>query len=1035
MIGNTINDESVIVAPDDRMLKSNPFPGLRAFEFNESHLFFGQDAVTTQVLTKLRQNRFVCILGNAGSGKTSLINCGVKPALFGGFLFNHNPNWKIYHLRPGFNPLQNLTRCFHNTNQPNCFEEEAHILDQMYYNILKRGKNGLVELLSQITDTNKEYCFIIDQFEDLFTLGHRIADHNYYEEVVHYIDLFLDALKNFPNFHLIISLRSDFTNDCVAFPNLSELINGSNVLVPRMSREQLKEAIVGPLRVFKVNIEDNLLLQLLNDATFYDDELSRMQYALRQAWRAWLSQGNVNRPLSIKEYENTGGIANAVSSKANSIYNSFSNEDKVICEKVFKGLTERISEENSVIRPELVGNIALLAGCAVNDVKKIIDIFSTDDVQLLTIRPQDLNAADYIELTHISVVKAWDRLNGWVEDEAISSQMYKQLAETSSIYQVGKAGLLVPPDLHFALNWKEKQQPTLHWAKRYNPAFERTMVYLDASLKAFNAEEELKRTRARKAQLKVRSFFYVFLFSIIVALGFIVFSQLSRHDAEMKEMIALKQKNEALKKSEKAEIVSKEAIEGMEKAEYAANEAEKLRQLALEETRLLAEQKQMAELSAEEAMLKRAETEKSLQRIAEQKAEIEKNAKLTSAEKSVVEKEKEETFRKRMLATAQSLAVKSNQISGNRLLKGLLALQAYKFNDRNGGADIQSDIFSALVNASNELGITLRSPLKGHSGTVNTVCLSPRSNTLYSTGIDGKIYAWNLSDLSSEPRLIATLKSRNLSMAIAPNSKYLAIGTDLGTIRVIDLSNTDVSFDLKGHVGPVFSVVFSRDAQQLFTSAADKKVLLWDLSNRGSSPVSNGQATMRVLKLSPDGRFLAGGADNGSIMIWDVRSNEMTEIEDDSKNPVYSLAFNNFGTMLASGDVKGNVKLWNPFTRKLIRNLKNHTARVVDIKFSATGDLMATASYDGNVYIFDTRYPANPPHVIREPATYIMSVAFSGDNQKVLMGTNKADFLLSWPCQGESFTGAICSKMSRDLSADEWNTYIGSDVKYEKQCE
>ncbi|HEX2935158.1 MAG TPA: hypothetical protein VHO72_07375 [Bacteroidales bacterium] len=1035
MIGNTINDESVIVAPDDRMLKSNPFPGLRAFEFSESHLFFGQDAVTSQVLTKLKQNRFVCLLGNAGSGKTSLINCGVKPALLGGFLFNHNPNWKIYHLRPGFNPLQNLTRCFLNTNQPNCFEEEVHILDQIYYNILKRGKNGLVELLSQITDGSKEYCFIIDQFEDLFTLGHRIADHNYYEEVVHYIDLFLDALKNFPNFYLILSLRSDFTNDCVSFPNLSELINGSNVLIPRMSREQLKEAIIGPLRIFKVNIEDNLLLQLLNDATFYDDELPRMQYALRQAWKAWLTQGNINRPLSIKEYENTGGIASAVSSRADFIYNSFSDEDKVVCEKVFKGLTERISAENSVIRPEPLNDMALLAGCTVNDVKRIVDIFSTDEVQILTIKPQDLNAVDYIELSHVSVVKAWDRLNGWVEDEAISSQMYKQLAETSSTYQIGKVGLLVPPDLHFALNWKEKQQPTLHWAKRYNPAFERTMVYLDASLKAFKAEEELKRAQARKAQLKVRSFFYVFIVSILVALGFIVFSQLSRHDAEMKEKIALKQKNEALKKTEVAESQSKEALQEKEKAEIAASEAEKLRQLALEETRLLAEQKQMAELSAEEAMLKRAETEKSLQRIAEQKAEIERNARQANAEKNVVEKEKDETFRKRMLATAQSLAVKSNQVSGNRLLKGLLALQAYKFNDRYGGVDIQSDIFSALVNAADELGISLHTSLKGHAGTVNSVCLSPRSNTLYSTGVDGKIYAWNLGDPSSGPRLIATLRSRNLSMAIAPNSRYLAIGTDLGSVHVIDLSNTDVSFDLKGHAGPVFSVAFSRDAQQLFTSGADKKVLLWDLSNRGNSEVYSGQTAIRVLKLSPDGRFLAGGAENGLIMLWDVKSNQVTEIDDNSNNPVYSLAFNNYGTMLASGDVKGNVKLWNPFSRKLIRNLKNHTARVVDIKFSATGDLMATASYDGSVYIFDTRYPANPPNVIRESATYIMSVAFSGDNQRVVMGTNKADFLMSWPCQGGTFLGTICSKMSRDLSTDEWNTYIGSDVKYEKQCE
>jgi WD40 repeat protein len=1035
MNGNTINDESVIVQPNDKMLNSNPFPGIRAFEFNESHLFFGQDAVCNQILAKLRQNRFVCVMGSAGIGKTSLINCGVKPALHGGFLFNNDPSWKIYHFRPGFNPLQNLTRSFLNNNQPNCFEEELHILDQIYFNILKRGKNGLVELLANIADSNKQYCFIIDQFEDLFTLGHSISNYQYYEEVVHYINLFLDALKNIPNFHLVISLRSDFTNDCVSFPNLAELINGSNVLVPKMSRDQLKEAIYGPLRLYNVEIEDSLMLQILNDVAFYDDELPRMQYALKHTWKLWMSQGNMNKPISTKEYENTGGVANAISINANALYDTFSEADKSFCEKVFKGLTQRISEENSVIRPESFGDMVLLTGAKVEDIKRIVTAFSTDDAQILTIRNQDINPVEYIELTHVALIKAWDRLNGWVEDEAISSQMYKQLAETSSMYQTGKVGLLQPPDLNFALNWKEKQKPGLHWAKRYNPAFERTMVYLDASLKAFDAEEELKRTQAKKAQLKIRSFFYVFVITVVVALGFTLFSQFSRWDAEQKEKIALRQKNEAVIKSEKAEVITKEAIQEKQKAEIAASEAEKLRQLVLEEKRLLEEQKQSAELSAEEAILKRAETEQSLQRIAAQKAEIEKNAQVASAEKNVAEKEKEETFHKRMLATAQSLAIKSNQVSGNRTLRALLALQAYKFNDKNGGNDIQADIFSALVNAAGELGVQLHNSLKGHSGTVNSICMSPRSNTLYSTGVDGKVYAWNANDESVAPRLIAQLKSRNLSIAISSNSRYLAVGTDLGTIRIIDLSNIDAFFDLKGHVGPVFSVAFSKDAQQLFSSAADKKVLLWDINNRTSTEVYSDQSAIRVLKVSPDGRFLAGGAENGSIMVWDIKSNQMTTMDSEDKNPVYSLAFNNYGTMLASGDVKGNVKLWNPFSHKLLRNLKSHTARVIDIKFGATGDLMATASYDGSVYIFDTKYPANPPNIIHEPATYIMSVSFSSDNQRIYMGTNKADFLLSWPCQSGTFLNTICSKMSRDLSTDEWNTYIGSDVKYEKQCE
>ena len=48
----------------------NPFPGLRPFSFQESFLFYGQDQISNQIIQKLLDNRFVCLLGGAGVGKT-----------------------------------------------------------------------------------------------------------------------------------------------------------------------------------------------------------------------------------------------------------------------------------------------------------------------------------------------------------------------------------------------------------------------------------------------------------------------------------------------------------------------------------------------------------------------------------------------------------------------------------------------------------------------------------------------------------------------------------------------------------------------------------------------------------------------------------------------------------------------------------------------------------------------------------------------------------------------------------------------------
>ncbi len=88
----------------------NPFPGLRPFEFCESHLFFGRDGQSEQLIAKLSGTRFLAVAGTSGSGKSSLVRAGLLPALFGGFMTNTGSSWRVAIMRPGNDPLGNLAR-------------------------------------------------------------------------------------------------------------------------------------------------------------------------------------------------------------------------------------------------------------------------------------------------------------------------------------------------------------------------------------------------------------------------------------------------------------------------------------------------------------------------------------------------------------------------------------------------------------------------------------------------------------------------------------------------------------------------------------------------------------------------------------------------------------------------------------------------------------------------------------------------------------------------------------------------------------
>src|ERR1044072_9980133 len=125
---------------------TNPFPGLRPFDFEESHLFFGRDGQSEQLITKLGATRFLAVVGTSGSGKSSLVRAGLMPSLLGGFMTSAGSNWRIAVMRPGSDPVGNLARVL---NAPDVFgsevTENAELQTVLAEAALHRGSRGLVD--------------------------------------------------------------------------------------------------------------------------------------------------------------------------------------------------------------------------------------------------------------------------------------------------------------------------------------------------------------------------------------------------------------------------------------------------------------------------------------------------------------------------------------------------------------------------------------------------------------------------------------------------------------------------------------------------------------------------------------------------------------------------------------------------------------------------------------------------------------------------------------------------------------------------
>src|SRR6202158_413398 len=86
----------------------NPFPGLRPFSEDEEHLFFGRESQVDTMVDKLAATGFLAVVGTSGSGKSSLVNCGLRPALHRGLMAKAGSLWRVAQLRPGGDPLDSL---------------------------------------------------------------------------------------------------------------------------------------------------------------------------------------------------------------------------------------------------------------------------------------------------------------------------------------------------------------------------------------------------------------------------------------------------------------------------------------------------------------------------------------------------------------------------------------------------------------------------------------------------------------------------------------------------------------------------------------------------------------------------------------------------------------------------------------------------------------------------------------------------------------------------------------------------------------
>lgn len=394
----------------------NPYKGLRPFTPDDAADYFGRDPEIAIVLDRLAEAHLVAVVGPSGSGKSSLVLAGVVPRL------------------------------------------------------RDRGRSPV--LITPRAGRRTGDIVIIDQFEELFQLGWPPGD------IAAYCESVADVVA--AGHEVILTLRSDALDRCVADPRLGPLIREGLVVLGPPSADALRSAIAEPARFSGLRVEHGLTELILRDAVNESGVLPLLSHALAETWQR--REGAV---LTVEAYESVGGISGAIARSAEEIYAGLSPAERTQCQALLRRLVSLTPEGRAVQRRVAVGPLR-------SDVHRSAIIARLVSARLVSVTDETITVA------HESLATAWPRLHSWLEKDAEGARTLAHLTTAAESWDEGGR----PADelyrgarLRTALEWRGSSSPDLTATES---------DFLDASAERESDDEHRAAELARREQRQKR---------------------------------------------------------------------------------------------------------------------------------------------------------------------------------------------------------------------------------------------------------------------------------------------------------------------------------------------------------------------------------------------------------------------------------------------------------------------------------------------------------------------------------------------------
>jgi hypothetical protein len=361
-------------------LLDSPYKYLNYYELSDKDIFFGRESEILTLLADIVVSRLVVLFAKTGTGKTSLINAGVRPRL-------EERDYKTFMVQVRQDPVESLRKELGLPNPPS-----ESLMDELEYLSKEVYKKPLV--------------LFFDQFEEFFTYIKADSDAG-----LKFISDIADIYENQDSgVHIVFSMREEWFYELDAFRDKIPAIfhNESNLRLRWFDESQAREAIKRPAEQFGVTIDDELVDKLIADLS--DNgmvEPAQLQIICDALWRE-----REHGQIKLSHYQKSGWQGGEVNIARQILYRRLENEfEKIETEEQLR-LLNRLLPQLRTPPPRSIKYVRDIVGLVKDletDEESLQDLIQHLESSQL-IRTSVRDALPVIELLHDYLVEYLDKL-------------------------------------------------------------------------------------------------------------------------------------------------------------------------------------------------------------------------------------------------------------------------------------------------------------------------------------------------------------------------------------------------------------------------------------------------------------------------------------------------------------------------------------------------------------------------------------------------------------------------------------------------